>query len=210
MEKKASRSLRQLSNSPIQLRTFLQQDNGEAPPNSKQERKQEVKRLLIAIGILLIAGVSHLFLASYVKGPHYFSAPLIIVNLFLLPLFWGTLSWTLMQASGVLGIVEIKQTKQGRVIYIAVLTLLLLYVAIMLPFIVESLRCMVLEIQYFKNPAAYPNGLSYSFHLPIFLQMIVVTISNISFKPCMFNMLGMILWLSGQSAKRRDKTERST
>ncbi len=69
----------------------------------------------------------------------------------------------------------------------------------------ESLRCMILEIQYVKNPAAYPNGFSYSYHLPIFLQKIVFAISNMSFKLCMFNMLGTILWLSGRSAKRRDK-----
>ena len=100
-----------------------------------------------------------------------------------------------MQIFGVLRIVEINHTKLSKAIHIVALVLVLLYTAIMLPYIIESVRPMVLEIQHYMNPDAFPNGLSFTYHIPVFLQGIQQRFISFSNKSVIFTVLGVILWI---------------
>lgn len=159
--------------------------------------KYEKRRLAVSIGILLIVGVSISFLIPYVNDlakRDFVTEPLIIVDIFLLPLFCVLIGKTIMQAFGAFGIVRINQTKVSKAIHITVLTLIVLYTVIMLPFIIESIKCMILEFKFSKNPSDYPNGISYSYNIPLFLQNIEIKILNFDYKPAIFTVLGVILW----------------
>jgi hypothetical protein len=159
-------------------------------PNNAWERKREIKRLLISFGILLIVGVSLCFLIPYAKTARtYFEIiPSFIIEIYLLPLFWVLIGWTIMQVFGVIGIVQTNHTKLSRAIHIVVLSLLLLYVVIMLPFVIESIKA---------------DGF---YHIPLFLQKIEITMLSLKCKSAIFAVLSVILWLCRPEKQKRNHT----
>lgn len=180
--------------------------------DSKQKRKSAKLRLLIAFGILLIFGFSLRCLVPYAKKIHgltYDLAPSILANGLLLPIFWSLLGWTIMQASGVFGLVSRKRTRAGGIVRIAVLTMILAYAAVMVPFMIETVHAAILQLRYLQ--AVYPPGFFYAYHLPIFLQSAAAWLLRVSYKPGIFTALGVLLWLSGREKRRRPyKTAQST
>lgn len=164
-----------------------QQIVGNALKNNTWERKREVKRLLISFGILLIVGVSLCFLIPYAKTARtlFIITPSFIIEIFLLPLFWVLIGWTVMQVFGVLGIVQTNHTRLSRAIHIGVLSLLFLYVVIMFPFVIESIKA---------------DGF---YQIPLFLQKIELIMINIKFKSAIFAILGVILCLCRPDKQKR-------
>lgn len=180
----------------IQNNNDIEEEIIEAPKHIDQKRKRQIKHLIISFGLLLIVGVSLCFLVPYLKtlsGFHQLFTPTMIVKVLIEPLFWVLCGWTLFEVFDVLGIIEIRHSKLSKWIFISALALVLLYLAIMLPFIIESIRSMILELQYSKNPDAYPNGFSYSYQLPVFLQRMERNIFSINNKSVIFTILGVVL-----------------
>lgn len=167
------------------------------------ERKREIKRFLISFGILLIYGALLYYLVPYAKHlsvETFEIAPTIILKEFLLPLFWLLLGWTIMKASSVLGLVEKRRAKAGRALYIVVVVLLVLYVAALLPFLIESIKCMALSSQYLKSTGSF----SYSYQIPLAFQKLELAMIDFSNKSGVFIAVGVIFWLS-KPEKRQKK-----
>jgi hypothetical protein len=184
------------------------QENSGGIPIYAWKRKEEIRRLLISVFILLIVGVFLYFLVPYANNMRlkFEMASSLMLSIFLLPLFWGIIGWTLMQFFATLGIVKSKQTKLSRLIYLAILVLLLLYMMIMIPFIIETLQSTFLSFQYHKHPATYPDGFSYSYQIPVFLQTIESkTLIFLDGKSSVFIVFGVILRIC-----RPDKQRGST
>ena len=166
------------------------------------ERKRVIKRFFVSFGILLLYGAFLCYLVPYTKhlsGRTYEIAPIIISQEFLLPLFWILLGWTIMQASSVIGLVGKLQVKAGKTIYIAIVALIVLYVAALLPFFVESVICMVLSSQYLKSTGSF----SYSYQIPLAFQELANIIIGFSFKSGIFTALGVIFWLSKPEKRQK-------
>ncbi len=172
-------------------------------------RKRGLLRLLISFGILLPFSVSLCYLVPYARmlsSRTYQIAPTLIVNDLLMPLFWLLLGWTLMQALNVVGLVDKKQTRLKPVIQIACVVLLLLYIAALLPFSVESIKCMILSLKSIHSSGEF----SYTYGIPMFFQDIAYYIMIFNYKSGVFSALGVIIWVCGpeKQINRRNIKER--
>ncbi|SHI17997.1 Helix-turn-helix [Sporobacter termitidis DSM 10068] len=177
------------------LNTDIAALTGEPPA-----RKKDVRRLLIACGLLLVLGLALYFLtpfAARMKSNYYMMTPTLLIGAYLLPLFWLVLGWALMQALGVAGVAKRGRALLSRPLHIAVLIVVLLYAALMLPFFIETVYILSEELRAMKDPSLYPGGLSYSYQTPLFLQRIEMWLLNaVSRQPMIFILPGIIFWLS--------------
>jgi len=208
-QSKKSEMTEKLSESPAAI---SEQANGYAAPDSELKRKQEINRFLIYSGILLILGISLCLLNPIFKNMNttmMLVGPLNLMRTYLLPIFWLLLGVTLMQGAGVLGMVKRLKVKASRPIYIAMLAILLLYAAIMLPNVIIMVKLSFVELQYMHNPSLFPDGICVTSPLMSSLIMgITQRMMDVVYsKPIMFVIPGVILWLSGaDKQKRRHKT----
>ena len=178
----------------------------EAPKHIDRKRKRQNEHLIISFGLLLIVGVCLCFMVPYLKElatHHYDSTPLILLSVFVMPFFWLLCGWTLIELCDLLGIVEIKHSKLSNRIFITALALVLLYLAIMLPFIIETVNIMIIEFKFRKNPDAFSNGLSFSSQLPVLLQRIERYLFSIKNQSVIFTILGVVLRLCMPEKKHR-------
>ena len=189
-----------------------EQANGYVTPDSELKRKREKNRFLIYSVILLILGISLCLLNPIFKNMNttmMLVGPLNLMRTYLLPIFWLLLGVTLMQGAGVLGMVKRLKVKASRPIYIAMLAILLLYAAIMLPNVIIMVKLSFVELQYMHNPSLFPDGICVTSPLMSSLIMgITQRMMDVVYsKPIMFAIPGVILWLSGaDKQKRRHKT----
>jgi|GEM_PF-3056680 len=173
------------------------------------ERKREIMRVLISFGILLIYGALLCYLVPYTKylaDRTYQIAPTFILQESLLPLFWILLGWTIMQASSVVGLVGKRQSKAGMAIYITAIAFIVLYVAALLPFLIESIKCMVLSNQYLKSTGSF----SYTYQIPLLFERLAYGLIGFSYKSGIFTVLGIILWLSKPEKRKGHLKSRIT
>lgn len=181
-------------------------------PDSAEEKKEK-RRLAIAAGIVLILGIGAYFLAGIAnKAKHdYFSDYAQLLDLVALPLFWLVIGWTAIQGLGVLGIVKPVRSKYGRAIHIAALVVVLAYATVMLPYLIELIKTIVLYSRFQANPSAYPNGFSYAFSLPDILMDVEFRIITVVFKqPVIFLIPGALYRLCEPvKAKRSDDGART-
>lgn len=110
-----------------------------------------------------------------------------LTKVFLLPLIWLVIGWVLIQGSIVLGLIKTEKTKFSRPIHLAMLGNVLLYTAIMLPYGIETVRVMILQLQYQQNPSLYPNGFQFSPHIPAALNSLELAVMRVTLvQPALF------------------------
>jgi len=188
------------------------EQDGKPLETAEVERKRERRQLLVSFAILLIIGVSLYFLVPYVKkiaSERFIIAPLALVNLLLIPIFWILFGWTLMQGSQALGLVRRARAKAGRPIHIAILALLLIYALILLPELIVMTKATIMEIQRMRDPSLFPGGISVtSPAIALRLAGISERIKNFVYnRSAVFSAVGIILWLSkADKRKKRSKT----
>lgn len=168
--------------------------------NGAPDRKREVRRFLIAVGILLVLGAALYFLYPVIRTAYqgYVMGPSVLTKVFLLPLIWLVIGWVLVQGSIVLGLIKTEKTKFSRPIHLAMLGIVLLYTAIMLPYGIETIRVMILQLQYQQNPSLYPNGFQFSPHIPAALNSLELAVMRVTLvQPALF-MIPSILFRFAQ------------
>jgi|GEM_PF-1027001 len=174
-------------------------------------RKKEKKRLMIALGVLLVLGGGLWLLwpiAAQLRETYFMTMPMMLLRLCALPALWLVLGWTLMQGLAVLGCATPYRAKAAKAIRIVSLLVVLLYVALMLPYIIEAIRFMVLQLRYQQNPALYPDGFHYTFGIPLFLQRIGTAIMSVVYKlPALFFIPGLLFWLGKPTKKIKENQE---
>jgi len=115
----------------------------------------------------------------------------------LLPLFWLVLGWTIMQGMGVLGVVKRVKSKFSKTIYIACLSIVLIYAVLMLPYTIETINCFIQSLKYQQNPALFPDGFHYSYNIPLFLQKIELKLITFCYnRSVIFIIPSIFFWLS--------------
>lgn len=168
--------------------------------NDSVNQKKEIKRLIVAGSILLILSFPLHFLnktAHNMMFDYFNSAPMYLLRLLYLPIFWLVLGWTLMQGLGVLKIIKPTKSKYNKALHIAVLVIVLLYCILMLPYFIESIKCTVLSYQYNQNPSLYPNGFSYVYNVPSMLINIEKFLIDVLYKqPIIFIIPAIFFWFS--------------
>ncbi len=169
-------------------------------------QKKEKRNLLFAVGILIILGVSFYFLspiATKMRATDFISGPWMLIQLCLLPIIWLVFGWAIMQTLGIMGVAKQSESRFSKAIHVASWIVVLLYAALMLPFLIETIKCMIQALQYQQNPALFPDGFHYAYNIPLFLQKIEMTIMNTVFKHSMiFIVPSMIFWLSKPMKKK--------
>lgn len=191
---------------------IFEQENGEVALDSELKRKHEIDRFLIYCGILLVFGISLCLLNPVLKKANttmMLLGPLHLTRTYLQPLFWLLLGFTLMQGAGVMGMVKRLEAKAGRPINIAIIVILLLYAAIMLPDVIIMVKLTFVELQYMHNPSLFPDGICVTSPLmsSLFMGFTEKIIDVVFSQPSLFVIPGVIIWLSGtDKQKRRHKT----
>jgi Predicted transcriptional regulators len=137
------------------------------------DRKKEKKDLIIAAGILLIAGLLLFFTLPYITNlakTYYLYSLLMLLDLYIYPILWFMVGWVIMHGLSMLGIVRPVRSKYGKKIHITVLVIVLAYAALMVPYLVDLVRSTVQVLQYFQNPSFYNGYFSYNSIIPEFLN----------------------------------------
>ena len=170
-------------------------------------QKKEKRNLLFAIGCLLILGSSFYFLSPIVtqmRTLYFITGPSMLLKLCLLPIFWLVFGWATMQALGIWGVARPYKSKFAKAIHVITWIVVLLYAALMLPFLIETTKCMIQALQYHQNPALFPNGISYVYNIPLFLQKIELQLMSVTYsKPIIFIIPSVIFWLSKPTRKKK-------
>jgi hypothetical protein len=140
-----------------------------------EDKKKEKKHLIIAGCILLIISFSLYFVIPFsgdIAKRYYLNQPMMLLLLYLLPIFWLVIGGTIIHGLCMLGIVKPVRLKYGKIIHVATLIIVLVYAALMLPFFIYLISSTVQSFQYIQNPSLYPNGLDSSFSFPDILNNI--------------------------------------
>lgn len=154
----------------------------------------EKKNLAIAIGILFVLGLALYFLTQYAKEAllFYSPEPMLIIKLYLQPLFWLVLGWTLIQLfMGTLGIIKPIGAKYCKTVRIAALSLVFLYTAFMIPYLIKIIDMWILSSQYHQNPLLYPSGFSYNIDFSI-LNNVYRVLIDVANHPVIFIIPGIV------------------
>lgn len=163
-------------------------------------QKKEKLHLLFAIGSLLILGISFYFLspiATQMRTIDFITGPSMLLKLCLLPIIWLVFGWVMMQSLGILGVARPSESRFSKAIHVASWIVVLLYAVLISPFLIETIKCMIQALQYHQDPSLFPNGISYVYNIPLFLQKIEMTIINVVYKqPMLFIIPSVIFWLS--------------
>jgi len=175
-------------------------------PDPAQQKKEKLQ-LLYAIGCLLILSISFYFLspiATKLRIEYFINEPSTLIQLCLLPLISLVFGWATMQALGILGVARPSVSRFSKAIHVITWIVVLLYAALMLPFLIETIKCMIQALQYHQNPALFPNGISYVYNIPIFLQKIELQLMSVTYtKPIIFIIPSVIFWLSKPTNKKQ-------
>ena len=176
-------------------------------PQDPAHQKKEKRHLLFVIVGLLILGIFFYFFgpfAAKLEKETFISGPYVLLKLFLLPIFWLVFGWAMMQALGILGLAKPSGARFAKAIHIAALVVVLLYAALMLPFIAETTKCMIQALQYHQNPALFPNGIQYDYNIPLFIQRIEMVLMKVTYsQPMLFILPSIILWLTKPFKKKQ-------
>ena len=163
-------------------------------------QKKEKLHLVYAIGFLLILSIAFYFLrpiANKLRIEYIINEPTTLIQLCLLPLISLVFGWATMQALGIMDVARPSNTKFAKAIHVITLIVVLLYTALMLPFLIENTRYMIKALQYFQNPALHPNGISFVYNIPLFLQKIELQLMSVTYsKPIIFIIPSVIFWLT--------------
>jgi transcriptional regulator with XRE-family HTH domain len=176
---------------------------GPPPP---ADRKKEIRRLIIAGGILLILACLWFWLEPVEQRLRYMlmNEPLLLLRLILLPAIWLVAGWTAVQGLRVPGLLKPVRHLSGKIIFIAALAIVLLYVVIMLPFWIETVKCMLLTLQYRQNPELNGGYFSYEYNIPQFLSEIEFAVMVVvAAQPVVFAIPGLLLGLCQPERKRK-------
>lgn len=178
------------------------------PGNSRAIRlqKKEKRKLLVAIAILLILGISYYLLrpiAEQMRMKDFITGPSMLLQLCLLPIIWLVFGWTMMQTLRILGVARPSKSKFAKAIHLVSWAVVLLYTALMLPLLIEIVKSSLQALEYKQNPSLFPNGLQYANNIPIFFQKIEMQLMSVTYtQPIMFIFPSIIFWLSKPSEKR--------
>lgn len=187
-----------LDNSRKEL-TDSERKIGDAMLTVEKEKKRQIMLCLISIGTLLILGTFLYFFVPYaddMASCRYILFPSIILNMLIWPFLWFLVGWTMMQSLTIFGIVKINRTKLSNMIHIATISILLLYLLVMLPFLIESIKCMLLFF-------SHQNEFSYTYQIPDFLQIIAIKLWQVNGKSSVFTLLGVILCVCRLDRQKR-------
>ncbi len=169
-------------------------------------QKKEKRNLLFAISCLLVLVIVFFFLrpiAEQMRTLDFITGPSALLQLCLLPLIWLVFGWALMQTLGILGVARPSKSKYAKGIHIASLIVVLLYAALMLPYLIETTKCMIQSLQYHQNPALFPNGIHYAYNIPIFLQKIEMQLMSVTYThPILFIIPSIFFWFSKPAKKK--------
>ena len=168
-------------------------------------RKREMKRFIISFGLVLILGLALHFMTPIIEKAqtYYMLGPRQIVRLFLLPMLWLVIGWTVAQSAFAFGLVKTVKAKASRPIHIAMLVVILLFIAIMLPYTVDLVKIMAMELRYHGNPSLYPDGIHYLSQIPPFLFRIELALMDTVYsQPALFIIPSMLFRLS-QTERRK-------
>ena len=168
-------------------------------PEEKPEKRQAKKRLWIACGILAVLGVLCLCALYWIRewaGTYYYVMPMFFIRDFAVPLWFGLLGWTLLQACGVYLGAKVPQCKALRWIRFAVLICIAICAVLLLPMFCRITVAAVQQIAAVLTDTRYSGSVPFAF-LPIW-----DTIANKLFFflyqfPYVTTFVGAALWLVG-------------
>lgn len=170
-------------------------------------QKKAKRNLLLAIGCLLVLGISFNFLrpiAEQMRIENFITGPSMLLQLCLLPIIWLMFGWALMQTLGILGVAGPSKSKFAKAIHVASWIVVLLYAALMLPFLIETIKCMIQALQFQQNPSLFPNGIQYAYNIPIFLQKIEMQLMSVTYiQPIIFIIPSIFFWFSKPIKKKQ-------
>ena len=174
------------------------------------EQRLERKALVIAFLITLALGTIWFILAPLVEAytvRHYDVVPQFLLRIIVLPTFLIMLGWTIMQSFHVfLGAKRLKG-KNIRLFRCILLTILLLWIVLVLPPLVDMLRLAVIRDQWLQTHNSYSSA---DFELPgIWQNLVWNSLSSqllfyIQKYSGVFPVIGVALWIV--SFPKRERT----
>jgi transcriptional regulator with XRE-family HTH domain len=177
---------------------------GSPPPS---DRKKEIRRLIIACGLLLILVVILCLLAPAANSLYekaLFFQPLMLLRGLLLPVIWLVAGWTAVQGLRVPGLLKPVRHLSGKIIYIAALVIVLLYVVIMLPYWIETIKYIFLNLQFMQNPDPCSDRFNYEYNIPQFIVYYEYLLTDaVGQQPVVFAIPGLLLGLCQPERKRK-------
>ncbi len=176
------------------------------------DRQKEKRRLIVSGVVLLALGLLLYFLyplADRLKATYFLTGPIIILSLYVFPVFWLVLGWAAIQGLGVLEIIKPARPRSGRIIHITVLVIVLAYAVLMLPFLIYLISSTVLQFQFIANPSLFSDHLDASANFPEILTNIYWVLLDAMYRQhALFVIPGVVYRLS-QPAKSRDSSLRA-
>ena len=133
-------------------------------------RIKEKKKLIIVAGVLILLGIAAFYMdqISQKELSYLNNAPIMILRLFLLPLFWLVVGWEAIQGLDFWDVVKPIKAKYGKIVRIAMLLIVILYLAIVIPFLIGMVDCWVQLSAYRQTSNLYPDSsFSYVWNYPI-------------------------------------------
>jgi len=179
------------------------------PPDTKLEHEKK-RHLVIAAGIIVLLCISIYVTARFAANmsKYFLTQPTIFLHLYLLPLTWLVLPWTILQGLSVLGILKPLKSRFNRILRSAALSITLLYGILMLPYLINLIGSTVQFFQYLQNSSAYPDGYQYTSIIPNALYQLALPFISIVYKcPMIFLIPSIIFWISKPDQKKQSKNE---
>lgn len=178
------------------------------------EQRLERKTLVIAFLITLVLGLMWFILAPLAQAyahRYYAIVPKLLLQIIVLPSLLFMLGWTVMQSFHVfLGAKRLKG-EYVRLLRGTLLIALLLWVLLILPPLVDTLRLAIIRWQWLQTHSSYASA---DFTLPGIWQNIVWNPLSSQLLFCIlkycgiFPVVGIVLWLAGfPDRKPKDKSQ---
>lgn len=171
-----------------------------------ENRQKEKRRLIVAGCILLVLGLLLFFLyplADRLKSTYFITGPLIILELYVFPVFWLVLGWAGIQGLSMLGIIKPVRSKSGKIIHITVLVIVLGYAVLLLPFLIYLISSTILQFQFIANPSLFSNHLDASSNFPDILTNIYWMLLDTMYRQSALFVIPGILYRLSQPVKQK-------
>ncbi len=165
------------------------------------DRKKDRIRLMIFTGALLIVGAGAYFLDHYAVGElqrYYNNAPFMLSRMFFLPLFWFFLGIVVIQCLDFWGIIKPINAKFRKAVRIAALSIVLLYSAIMIPYLISTIDGWIQWSAYMQKAAQLTeSSFSYewSYPIPVLNEISAILADVVIKQPVIFIIPGLIFRL---------------